>query len=72
MSMSEYYRELRGKAGGGLLMMPSVAAVVRDEQDRILLIRKRMRPYGACQPERLNLERPRPGRCAERCSKRPA
>ncbi|MEK3794231.1 NUDIX domain-containing protein [Paenibacillus sp. FSL R7-0204] len=55
MSMSEYYRELRGKAGNGLLMMPSVAAVVRDEQDRILLIRKKDEtlwglPAGAVEP----------------------
>ena len=41
MPMSEYYRELRGKTGSGLLMIPSVAAVVRDDQDRILLIRKK-------------------------------
>ncbi|MFC6651538.1 NUDIX domain-containing protein [Paenibacillus rhizoplanae] len=55
MPMSEYYRELRGKAGNGLLMMPSVAAVVRDEQDRILLIRKKDEtlwglPAGAIEP----------------------
>lgn len=55
MSMSEYYRELRGKAGSGLLMIPSVAAVVRDEQDRILLIRKKDEtlwglPAGAIEP----------------------
>lgn len=55
MLMSEYYRELRGKAGSRLLMIPSVAAVVRDEQDRILLIRKQGEtlwglPAGATEP----------------------
>lgn len=55
MPMSEYYRELRGKTGNGLLMMPSVAAIVRDEQGRILLIRKKDEtlwglPAGAVEP----------------------
>ncbi|WNS45929.1 NUDIX domain-containing protein [Paenibacillus sp. MMS20-IR301] len=55
MPMSEYYRDLRGKTGSGLLMMPSVAAVIRDEQDRILLIRKPGEtlwglPAGAAEP----------------------
>lgn len=48
MPMSEYYRELRAKTGPGLLLMPSVAAVVRDEQDSILLIRKKDETAWAC------------------------
>ncbi|WP_238649608.1 NUDIX domain-containing protein [Paenibacillus piscarius] len=56
MPMSEYYRELRAVTGNGLLMMPSVAAVVRDEQGSILLIRKKDEtawglPAGAIEPE---------------------
>lgn len=55
MPMSEYYRELRRKTGHGLLLMPSVAAVVRDEQNGILLIRKKDEmawglPAGAIEP----------------------
>lgn len=55
MPISEYYRNLRGKAGTGLLMMPSVAAVIRDEQGGILLIRKKGEilwglPAGAIEP----------------------
>lgn len=56
MPMSGYYRELRARTGNGLLMMPSVAAVVRDEQGSILLIRKKDEtawglPAGAIEPE---------------------
>jgi len=38
--MSEYYQEIRGKVGSELLMMPSVAAVIRNKEDEILFIRK--------------------------------
>src|SRR5688500_16013478 len=37
MAMSDYYRELRRLVGSRLLMMPAVAAVVRDPDGRILL-----------------------------------
>ncbi|MCR8843305.1 NUDIX domain-containing protein [Paenibacillus sp. SC116] len=40
MSMSSYYQNLRDKVGAELLFMPSVAAVVRNEEDHILFIRK--------------------------------
>lgn len=40
MPMSEYYQGIRGKVGSELLMMPSVAAVVRNKEDEILFIRK--------------------------------
>lgn len=40
MPMSEYYRGLREKLGHGLLMIPSVAAVIRNEQGEILFLRK--------------------------------
>ncbi|MBD8501154.1 NUDIX domain-containing protein [Paenibacillus arenosi] len=40
MSMSPYYQNLRDKVGAGLLFMPSVAAVVRNEEGHILFIRK--------------------------------
>jgi len=40
MPMSDYYRELRAKAGSGLLMVPSIAAVIRNDRQEILFIRK--------------------------------
>lgn len=40
MPMSEYYKNLRNKVGSDLIVMPSVAAVVRNEKDEILFIRK--------------------------------
>lgn len=40
MPISEYYRSLRNKVGSELLMVPSVAAVVRNEEGDILLLRK--------------------------------
>ena len=36
--MSDYVRALRQKIGTDLLFMPSVAAVIRDEDNRILLV----------------------------------
>jgi 8-oxo-dGTP pyrophosphatase MutT (NUDIX family) len=38
MGMSDYVRALRQKIGTDLLFMPSVAAVIRDEDNRILLV----------------------------------
>lgn len=38
--MSDYYKNLRDKLGPDLLFMPSVAAVVRNEKNEILFIRK--------------------------------
>jgi 8-oxo-dGTP pyrophosphatase MutT (NUDIX family) len=38
MGMSDYVRGLREKIGHAFLLMPSVAAIVRDEAGRILLV----------------------------------
>ncbi|WP_151734994.1 NUDIX domain-containing protein [Paenibacillus tengchongensis] len=46
MPISEYYRNLREKAGTELLMVPSVAAVIRNEEGNILLLRKGGGPWG--------------------------
>ena len=35
--MSPYFRELRAKLGHGLLLLPGVAAVIRDGLGRLLL-----------------------------------
>ncbi len=43
MGMSDFYRGLRDQVGNALLMMPAVAALIRDEAGRILL---QMRPDG--------------------------
>ncbi|WP_042201646.1 NUDIX domain-containing protein [Paenibacillus camerounensis] len=40
MPISEYYRGLRSSVGAGLLMVPSVAAVIRNDAGGILFIRK--------------------------------
>jgi 8-oxo-dGTP pyrophosphatase MutT (NUDIX family) len=37
MPISDYLKKLRGHVGTDLLLMPGVAAVVRDEQGRVLL-----------------------------------
>jgi 8-oxo-dGTP pyrophosphatase MutT (NUDIX family) len=39
MPMSRYMRALRAKVGTGLLVVPSVAVVVRDERGRVFLAR---------------------------------
>jgi ADP-ribose pyrophosphatase YjhB (NUDIX family) len=39
MPMSEHMQHLRAKVGTDLLLVPSVAVVVRDEQGRVLLAR---------------------------------
>ncbi|WP_150275873.1 NUDIX domain-containing protein [Paenibacillus tepidiphilus] len=40
MPISDYYQGLRGKVGTELLMVPSVAAVIRNDEGKILLLRK--------------------------------
>ncbi|WP_379134749.1 NUDIX domain-containing protein [Paenibacillus sp. sgz500958] len=40
MPISDYYRGLREKLGTELLMVPSVAAVIRNEEREILFLRK--------------------------------
>lgn len=65
MPMSEYYQGIRRKVGSELLMMPSVAAVVRNKEDEILFIRKPGEslwglPAGAIEPGE------RPGRTLRR------
>lgn len=55
MGMSEYYESLREKVGHDLLMMPSVAAVIRGEEGKVLLMRQRESghwslPAGAIEP----------------------
>lgn len=37
MAMSPYYRGLRERIGSDLLLIPAVAAVVRDERGRLLI-----------------------------------
>ena len=37
MPISDFYRAIRDRVGTTLLLMPSVAAIIRDEQNRILL-----------------------------------
>jgi 8-oxo-dGTP pyrophosphatase MutT (NUDIX family) len=37
MAISGFYRALRDKVGNALLLMPAVAAIVRDESGRVLL-----------------------------------
>lgn len=51
MPISEYYRGLRSSVGTGLLMVPSVAAVIRNDAGGILFIRKggeQLWPAGRC------------------------
>lgn len=40
MGMSPYYKELREKVGSGLIFMPSVAAIIRNDLGEILLQNK--------------------------------
>ncbi|MNW54253.1 RNA pyrophosphohydrolase [compost metagenome] len=40
MPMSEYYNNLREKIGSDLLFIPSVAAIIRNEENEILFVRK--------------------------------
>lgn len=53
MGMSPYYQALRDRYGSGLMIMPAVAAVLRDSQGRILLMQQHGRwsvPAGAIEP----------------------
>lgn len=55
MPISDYYRELRSRMGTSLLMMPSVAAVIRNDAHEILFVRKSGEqlwglPAGAVEP----------------------
>lgn len=36
MPISDYYKQLRGKIGNDLILMPSVAAIFRNDDDKIL------------------------------------
>jgi ADP-ribose pyrophosphatase YjhB (NUDIX family) len=40
MPISEYLRDLRAKVGRRLLLLPGVAAIVRDAEHRVLFIRR--------------------------------
>lgn len=54
MAISSYYRALREKIGSELLLIPAVAAVLRDEQGRVLIQRNHhgqwSLPAGAIEP----------------------
>lgn len=39
MALSEYMRNLREKVGNDLLLVPGVAAVIRDDEGRILFVK---------------------------------
>ena len=40
MPISDYLRDLRALVGGRLLLLPGVAGIVRDADDRVLFIRR--------------------------------
>lgn len=40
MPISDYLRDLRARVGSRLLLLPGVAAIVRDAHDRVLFIRR--------------------------------
>lgn len=40
MAISDYIRELRERVGHRLLLLPGVAGIVRDDEGRVLLIRR--------------------------------
>ena len=54
MPMSEYYRTIRAQVGSALLLMPAVAAIIRDTTGRILVQQKHdgswSLPAGAVEP----------------------
>lgn len=65
MPMSEYYQLVREKVGSELLMIPSVTAIIRNNDDEILFVRKTEEsvwglPAGAIEPGE------RPGRALRR------
>ena len=55
MGMSDYVRGLREKVGHAFLLLPSVAAIVRDGEGRILLVQgmegRWQLPGGAIEPD---------------------
>ena len=55
MAISDYLRELRRLVGSRLLLMPAVAAIIRDELGRVLVLQKAedgawSLPAGAIEP----------------------
>ena len=46
MGMPEYLRRLREKVGHDLLFLPSVACLIRDSEERILLVKHVEPPPG--------------------------
>lgn len=54
MGMSEFYRRVRERVGSDLLLIPAVAAIIRDEDGRILVQQKHdgtwSLPAGAMEP----------------------
>jgi len=54
MGMSDFYRRLRERAGSSLLLIPAVAAIIRDESGRVLVHQTRddswSLPAGAIEP----------------------
>ena len=56
MPMSDYVRRVRSRIGNEFLLMPSVTALVFDEERRVLLVRLSRRdvwvaPGGAVDPD---------------------
>lgn len=54
MAMSAFYRSLRARVGSTLLLVPAVAAIVRDQDGRVLVQQQRdgslSLPAGAVEP----------------------
>ena len=54
MAISEHYAQIRRKLGTALILVPGVAAIIRDEAGRILFQKKDdgtwSRPAGAIEP----------------------
>ena len=48
MGMSDYYKDLREKIGDQLIFMPSVAGIIRNDQDFVLFGRKHHECMGTC------------------------
>jgi 8-oxo-dGTP pyrophosphatase MutT (NUDIX family) len=55
MGMSDYVRDVRGKLGRDLLLMPAVGGLLRDERGRVLLVQhvegRWQLPGGAVDPD---------------------
>ncbi len=56
MSMSLYYKKIREQLGHELIFIPSVAAVIKNEQGKSYF-NILAENTGACQLEQLNLEK---------------